>query len=164
MWPAIIVALLGSSAFVCFFLFALPEDYINYTPLLWFRLTATWSAVILISLPVFIAAFFHTFKSSSWHIIAILLAALLTSFLSLHFFFSQVFAAIGLFGPNGITHNKWDALYFSIITWTTTGYGDFRPIGDGRWYACVEALLGTFFNGFVVVAFIYHLTLLANQE
>jgi hypothetical protein len=31
------------------------------------------------------------------------------------------------------------------------------------WYACSEALLGTFFNGFVLVALIYHLNLIAKQ-
>ena len=36
-------------------------------------------------------------------------------------------------------------LYFSVVTFTTLGYGDFRPIGGCRVLASIEALLGIFF-------------------
>ncbi len=35
-----------------------------------------------------------------------------------------------------------DALYFSIVTWTTLGYGDFSPPPDIRLVAALEAILG----------------------
>jgi hypothetical protein len=143
----------------------LPEEYINYTPPQLFYLIAIESVIILFLSTFAIGVSFHTLKTSSSHIIATLLVALLTLFFSCHLFFTTIFAAIGLRGPNGeVTHNKWDALYFSIITWTTTGYGDFRPIEVGRWYACVEALLGPFFYGFLLVAVIYHLNLIAKPR
>lgn len=40
-----------------------------------------------------------------------------------------------------------DALYFSVVTWTTLGYGDITPCPDIRWVAALEALAG-----FVVMA------------
>jgi potassium channel LctB len=34
------------------------------------------------------------------------------------------------------------SLYFSSITLLSVGYGDITPIGFGRWFAVLEALLG----------------------
>ena len=43
-----------------------------------------------------------------------------------------------------VVHSGWDALYFSIVTFTTLGYGDFRPVTDARMIAASEALIGYF--------------------
>lgn len=47
-------------------------------------------------------------------------------------------------------HNKavttldfWDALYFSFVSFTTLGYGDFHPIGIMRFVAAGEAFIGS---------------------
>ena len=42
------------------------------------------------------------------------------------------------------------ALYFSVVTWTTVGYGDFSPPPDIRLIAAAEALLGYVFLGTTV--------------
>lgn len=42
------------------------------------------------------------------------------------------------------------SLYFSIITWTTVGYGDFKPVPELRLVAGFEALLGTFYIAILV--------------
>lgn len=34
------------------------------------------------------------------------------------------------------------SLYFSAITLLSVGYGDITPIGMGRWFAVIEALIG----------------------
>ena len=44
----------------------------------------------------------------------------------------------------------WDSIYFSIITWTTVGYGDFVPTPTTRAFAASEALLGYLFTGLYV--------------
>ena len=41
-------------------------------------------------------------------------------------------------------------LYFSVVTWTTLGYGDFTPPHELRLIAAVEALFGYLFFGMVV--------------
>ncbi|WP_334545156.1 ion channel [Rhizobium leguminosarum] len=41
-----------------------------------------------------------------------------------------------------------DYLYYSTVTFTTLGYGDFRPCGPARLYAATEALFGGFFMPF----------------
>ncbi len=44
----------------------------------------------------------------------------------------------------------WNCLYFSIVTFTTLGYGDFQPAPPIRLLAGLEALMGYVFLGFVV--------------
>lgn len=88
-----------------------------------------------------------------------------TGFVGMQYLFAELYWTIGLqHSPDSITHNKWDALYFSIITWTTTGYGDFVPTVASRWVACCEALLGTLYNGFALAVVIYQLNLMAKPK
>lgn len=42
------------------------------------------------------------------------------------------------------------SLYFSIVTWTTLGYGDIRPSLDARLVAASEALLGYIWMGLFI--------------
>ena len=35
-----------------------------------------------------------------------------------------------------------DAVYFSVVTWTTLGYGDILPRSDFRLFAAIEAIYG----------------------
>lgn len=45
-----------------------------------------------------------------------------------------------------------DALYFSVTTWTTLGYGDFTPPPHLRLVTSVEALLGSLSTGIFIGA------------
>jgi len=38
----------------------------------------------------------------------------------------------------------YDAMYFSFVTFTTLGYGDFTPVNSGKLFAVMEAYLGAF--------------------
>ncbi len=38
----------------------------------------------------------------------------------------------------------WEAFYFSVITFTTVGYGDFTPVGLSKLVVIIEALCGLF--------------------
>jgi hypothetical protein len=79
-------------------------------------------------------------------------------FANLQSLFCRIYTTTGLRHPDGtITNDKYDALYFSLITWTTTGYGDLLPCGTGRWWACIEALLGTAYTPFALVTLIWML-------
>ena len=42
------------------------------------------------------------------------------------------------------------AIYFSVVTWTTLGYGDFHPSEQIRLLAASQALLGYVFLGVIV--------------
>ncbi len=48
----------------------------------------------------------------------------------------------------------YDALYFSVITQITIGYGDLRPVGWGRLVASIQGITGFFFAIFVLARFI----------
>ena len=53
--------------------------------------------------------------------------------------------------------NGWDkwgsALYFSVTTYTTVGYGDWHPIGGAKFTAASEGLLGVFTMSVFTVSF-----------
>lgn len=52
----------------------------------------------------------------------------------------------------------WECLYFSIVTFTTLGYGDIVPIGISRVIAAIEALVGTFTIALFLVVFVKRMT------
>jgi len=69
--------------------------------------------------------------------------------------FSGIFSATGIqCTNNGAVFYYWPkALYLSVVTFATLGYGDFSPYGTwGKIAACVEALLGLLFVGLFVVS------------
>lgn len=41
-----------------------------------------------------------------------------------------------------IVHAFGESVYYSIVTYTTLGYGDFYPVGPGRALAAIQALTG----------------------
>ncbi|MDH5633461.1 MAG: pentapeptide repeat-containing protein [Gammaproteobacteria bacterium] len=51
-----------------------------------------------------------------------------------------------------------NSLYFSVVTFTTLGYGDFSPVGWARPVAAIEAVIGSFTNALFVVVFVRRMT------
>ncbi len=51
-----------------------------------------------------------------------------------------------------VTTDFADALYFSNVTTTTLGYGDFPPLGPGRPVAALQGLVGYMILGIMVSA------------
>ena len=51
-----------------------------------------------------------------------------------------------------------ECLYFSVITFTTTGYGDFSPVGFSRVMAAIEAFTGAFSISLFMVVFVRKMT------
>lgn len=60
--------------------------------------------------------------------------------------FSAIYYEVGIVDTtldgNPITQDFWACCYYSIITFTSTGYGDFRPQGIARVLASLHALIG----------------------
>ena len=68
----------------------------------------------------------------------------------LFFLFIFLFGIIYSKCPSAVSgvSNFWDALYFSIVTITTLGFGDLFPTNDwGRFLVCLEAIVGIIFVG-----------------
>ena len=51
-----------------------------------------------------------------------------------------------------------NSLYFSVVTFTTLGYGDISPVGFARFIAAFEAFLGSFTMALFVVVFVKKMT------
>jgi hypothetical protein len=68
--------------------------------------------------------------------------------------FADIYKNLGVIGPDGEVHREpVVCLYFSVVTWTTLGYGDFRPAtNDGRLFAGIEAMLGYIVMGVFIAA------------
>ena len=69
---------------------------------------------------------------------------------------SLAFSSQQSLGDNLATY--FSALYFSVVTFTTLGYGDLAPIGIARAFAALEAFLGSFTLALFVVVFVKKMT------
>jgi hypothetical protein len=72
--------------------------------------------------------------------------------------FAVLYREVGLIDVGGTTVTSLsDALYFSVVTWTTLGYGDIRPSPDARIWAAAEALYGYVVMAFLIAQILYWL-------
>ncbi len=73
------------------------------------------------------------------YIFALLISHVTSTIISFAFHYMDS----GLIGPSGGFIPKfYDAVYFSITTFTTLGYGDLQPVPDQRLTTSIEALIG----------------------
>lgn len=60
--------------------------------------------------------------------------------------FGAVHQALGLTdntqAGSPVVHDFWLSVYYSVVTFTTLGYGDYYPVGVGRVLAGIQALTG----------------------
>jgi len=70
--------------------------------------------------------------------------------------YADVFKVYGLIDScnQSETHDPTISVYFSIITWTTVGYGDFRPTEWARLFAATEALIGYIWMGVLIAVLV----------
>ena len=67
-------------------------------------------------------------------------------------FFANLYDLLGSVsdGKDGYISGLADTLYFSVVTFTTLGYGEFRPEGLSRLASGVEALIGLGYFAFII--------------
>ena len=71
---------------------------------------------------------------------------------------ASIYRAEGLYsGGEVVFPDAWTAIYFSIVTWTTLGYGDYAPTPDVRLFASLEAMMGYVMLGVLVGEIAGHL-------
>jgi len=68
--------------------------------------------------------------------------------------YAYLYQRLGIIGPGDVESREFGTcLYFSVVTFTTVGYGDFRPAIGSRPVAALEAITGYVYFG-LFVAFI----------
>jgi hypothetical protein len=110
---------------------------------------------ILFSVWLWLAIAANTFRTVMGKLmICLLMLGLLCNWV---FLYAVAYAYLGLIDGERLVREPTTCLYFSIVTWTTLGYGDVRPSMDARFVAGSEALLGyiwmAFFIGMFAVLF-----------
>lgn len=92
-------------------------------------------SIIIFLLPLLL----NLSRSYFWLVSAMLLFHIAITIFS----FALHYKSFGLAGPNGkFTPSLYEAIYFSITTFTTLGYGDFQPLPGNRLTTSFEALSG----------------------
>ena len=103
--------------------------------------------LIIVAIPICINVMYrttrylheYTKKNMLWY----LLYSYINTITILIFAYSSAYTHTGIKNSDDvITYDQMDCLYFSIVTWTTLGYGDFQPTEGARLIAASEALLG----------------------
>ncbi len=89
--------------------------------------------------------------------------AVILTFAVLYFLLGLSFSGDSLaFNPElSVWQNSqifFSSLYFSVVTFTTLGYGDLAPIGIARAFAALEAFIGSFTLALFVVVFVKKMT------
>lgn len=85
------------------------------------------------------------------------------------FFFSFIYFFVGISDGSQILRIGGDTfftdigqffscVYFSVVTFTTLGYGDLSPVGAARFFAAIEAFVGSFTLALFVVVFVKKMT------
>lgn len=119
--------------------------------------------IIFSVIAVFLSSFWNVFKRHKEFFVLPQLGKMLSSVIVGILAYANLYRFEGLISPNGeVVYSASDALYFSIVTWTTLGYGDFQPSESVRIYASSEALLGTMFIPLVIAALISILSINKN--
>ena len=75
----------------------------------------------------------------------------------------EILLFAGAYLTFGATSGWWESVYFSVVTFTTLGYGDIQPLGVTRLFAALEALIGYFIFG-LFVAVCYRAISITSQK
>lgn len=67
--------------------------------------------------------------------------------------FAYMYNTFGINPPKGqVGYSQWDAVYFSAVTFSTLGFGDFSPAPKIRLVAAFQAIIGNLHLGVIVAA------------
>ncbi|MCJ8321937.1 MAG: potassium channel family protein [Colwellia sp.] len=75
--------------------------------------------------------------------------------------FARLYEEKGLILNGEVVHSFDSSLYFSIVTWTTLGYGDFQATEAVRLWAATEAMFGYIFMALLIASF---MSLLVHEK
>jgi len=82
-----------------------------------------------------------------------LIITITTTFTAVIFFFANTYEIIGtisITGKNEFIEGLWEHVYFSIVTFTTLGYGEYTPQGYAKIFTSIQALFGLGYFAFII--------------
>lgn len=82
-----------------------------------------------------------------------LVITILTSFLGLIFFFANLYEILGTVSiacTDGFIVGLGDHVYFSVVTFTTLGYGEYTPQGYAKVATSIQAIMGLGYFAFII--------------
>lgn len=132
----------------------------------WFSDTATLSTALtgtgVITLIVVVAMFSVIYSGPGVRSMLLLGGLFLSSVGCIITLFGKSYSMLGLKHTIAVTAdacgpvpvNLSEAVYFSVVTWTTVGYGDLAPCGRTRLVANVEALIGYLVMALLIAALV----------
>lgn len=115
-------------------------------------------AIIFLVFTAFLVSFLNPgSKTDGRRSIAFVLPFISVNILAMIVLFAEIYQRTGLAnsGNPQPVGNAWSCVYFSVVTWTTLGYGDIVPFGPAsRAFAAAEALLGYVVMGLMIAALV----------
>lgn len=112
----------------------------------------------------FVAGMFYAANAIRWHRPLRGLIFLLAMLAFIIFEFARAYSVTGLHDGDREAHDLPTALYFSVVTITTVGYGDVQAVGIARVLAACEAIMGTLFLGMLVAMLVRWLEALGERD
>lgn len=94
----------------------------------------------------------------------VIFSMVLILFCAISYYFLGISGGSGMVGINlsaSLTDNLLafgNCLYYSVVTFTTLGYGDYTPVGASKVMAALEAFTGSFTMALFVVVFVKKMT------
>ena len=85
------------------------------------------SVTIFFISTVFITSLWNIFKKYREYKVGLQLSKMFLAIYVTIFAFATLYQRAGILYGQEISFSPVDALYFSVVTWTTLGYGDFQP-------------------------------------
>jgi hypothetical protein len=126
---------------------------VNSTPVL----KGAASALLLIPLIYMVIILFEAvlhYHNRTTEPLLLMGFAFISIFLMMYTFATILYMNNLVVGPNGEIAPFYDVFYFSGVTWTTVGYGDYTPIGVGKALAIFESMLGWVLMSLITAIFI----------
>ena len=138
-------------------LFTYQLVYAEEAPYMWVNLFFLTSVFLTSFLNIFI----NHHKYQLWSQFLKMIVAMYAGIIA----FATTYKFGGVVHPSGvISYETADSLYFSVVTWTTLGYGDFQPSEVVRGWAATQALIGTFFTPMFLAAILFSLQAVGNKR
>lgn len=124
-------------------------SYLLLVGAIWLGMLGLWISLVVLSgfTGYFSITFFRGSDQFGKFLYFVLYVFLLIAYFALIY---KLFGIVDTSNNESVKPSALNALYFSVVTWTTLGYGDYRPIDQLKPFVMAEALMGYIFMALLV--------------